>query len=185
MYLNFTILSSARRTSRAGGFLGTASLAVRWVGIVAESGCHRSRVSRFPCVAGAVWRRNEHELRTGDLCADQRSLWRVSICRLCAIAPGVENGETSSLSRHQSVPSQCGCARAVLPDLSLDAQRSLVRRDLSFLDQSSANLRGAHLRGANLKGALVVDDQLAATRSLDGAIMPNGTTYTCVSEENA
>jgi hypothetical protein len=40
-----------------------------------------------------------------------------------------------------------------------------------------ANLQGAKLHRANLQGAKVTDEQLADTRSLQGATMPNGQKY--------
>jgi uncharacterized protein YjbI with pentapeptide repeats len=62
----------------------------------------------------------------------------------------------------------------------------LSRADLSRADLSKADLSGAtlyrvdlyeaDLSGANLRGAAVTVEQLAEARSLDGAILPNGTT---------
>lgn len=44
-------------------------------------------------------------------------------------------------------------------------------------DLGGANLSEAILRQANLTGADVTEEQLAQAASLEGAIMPDGTTY--------
>jgi hypothetical protein len=56
-------------------------------------------------------------------------------------------------------------------------QANLSRADLSRADLQGANLSRADLPGTNLQRAKVTDEQLAATRSLKGATMPNGQKY--------
>jgi uncharacterized protein YjbI with pentapeptide repeats len=53
-------------------------------------------------------------------------------------------------------------------------EADLQGADLKEADLQGANLRIAFLEGANLLEANVTEDQLADTRSLQGAIMPNG-----------
>jgi uncharacterized protein YjbI with pentapeptide repeats/heme/copper-type cytochrome/quinol oxidase subunit 4 len=53
----------------------------------------------------------------------------------------------------------------------------LRNADLRDADLKGANLTNANLKGANLKGAEVTDEQLASSKSLEGAIMPNGQKY--------
>ncbi|MFQ5854268.1 MAG: pentapeptide repeat-containing protein [Anaerolineae bacterium] len=53
----------------------------------------------------------------------------------------------------------------------------LCGADLRGADLRGADLRGADLRGADLRGATVTDEQLAHARSLEGAIMPDGTEH--------
>jgi hypothetical protein len=67
------------------------------------------------------------------------------------------------------------------------SEANLSEANLSEANLSEANLKGADLKGADLKGAdlqeailqgaNVTDEQLAATRSLQGAIMPDGRKY--------
>jgi uncharacterized protein YjbI with pentapeptide repeats len=54
---------------------------------------------------------------------------------------------------------------------------NLSGADLTGADLTSANLKGANLKGANLYRAEVTDEQLAATRSLQGATMPDGSKH--------
>src|SRR5215210_6238810 len=59
---------------------------------------------------------------------------------------------------------------------------NLSEADLSYDTLSSANLQGANLSdanltGANLSNAKVSSEQLAETKSLEGATMPNGQKY--------
>jgi Pentapeptide repeats (8 copies) len=49
--------------------------------------------------------------------------------------------------------------------------------DLSGADLSDTDISGADLSGANLKGAKVTDEQLAQAKSLEGAIMPDGSKH--------
>lgn len=62
-------------------------------------------------------------------------------------------------------------------DLSWAAlsEADLRRADLRSANLSQAYLGGADLEGANLEGARVTDEQLHQTRSLEGAILPDGT----------
>jgi hypothetical protein len=53
----------------------------------------------------------------------------------------------------------------------------LSRADLSGANLSGANLREADLSGANLTRATVTVNQLATTKSLEGATMPDGTKH--------
>jgi uncharacterized protein YjbI with pentapeptide repeats len=77
-------------------------------------------------------------------------------------------------------------------DTDLSGNTDLSQADLSNTDLreanlsnvilSNANLRGANLTdavlsGARLNGAKVTDEQLAETKSLEGATMPNGQKY--------
>ena len=50
--------------------------------------------------------------------------------------------------------------------------------DLRGANLQEANLQEANLEGANLQGAEVTAEQLPGTRSLQGAIMPDGTKHT-------
>ena len=45
------------------------------------------------------------------------------------------------------------------------------------LDLAGAHLKGVDLRGANLTDAQVTDERLAQAKSLEGAIMPDGTVH--------
>jgi uncharacterized protein YjbI with pentapeptide repeats len=49
--------------------------------------------------------------------------------------------------------------------------------NLQGANLQGANLTNANLSGANLKGANVTDEQLASSKSLEGATMPNGQKY--------
>jgi uncharacterized protein YjbI with pentapeptide repeats len=53
-------------------------------------------------------------------------------------------------------------------------EANLQGANLREANLQGANLREANLQWANLQGAAVTDEQLAATRSLQGATMPNG-----------
>ncbi len=57
---------------------------------------------------------------------------------------------------------------------SADLRKAWLGNDQASADDPNANLTNADLRGANLTGAAVTDKQLAAARSLQGAIMPDG-----------
>lgn len=50
----------------------------------------------------------------------------------------------------------------------------LREADLSSVNLVGANLSGANLSGARLSGAIVAAEQLAAARSLHGAVLPDG-----------
>jgi uncharacterized protein YjbI with pentapeptide repeats len=65
---------------------------------------------------------------------------------------------------------------AILQDAVLQGA-DLERADLQEANLIGANLIGANLRGANLRGAKVTDEQLGHVRSLQGAIMPDGTKH--------
>ena len=54
---------------------------------------------------------------------------------------------------------------------------SLQEALLSGADLRGADLSGADLSGADLSGANLTDEQLAQARSLEGAIMPDGTKH--------
>jgi uncharacterized protein YjbI with pentapeptide repeats len=59
------------------------------------------------------------------------------------------------------------------------SRADLRRADLSDADLENANLRGANLTDADLSGASLVDAQVAAyqlatTKSLEGATLPDG-----------
>jgi Pentapeptide repeats (8 copies) len=56
-------------------------------------------------------------------------------------------------------------------------QASLLKADLSEAHLQGAKLSGANLQEANLHGAIVTDEQLAATWSLQRATMPDGRKY--------
>jgi uncharacterized protein YjbI with pentapeptide repeats len=49
--------------------------------------------------------------------------------------------------------------------------------NLSEADLSDAKLSGVNLNGANLRGSEVQRKQLAKTKTLEGAIMPDGTVH--------
>lgn len=53
----------------------------------------------------------------------------------------------------------------------------LSHADLSQADLTGADLTLANLAGARLTGALVTAEQLASAASLEGAILPDGTSY--------
>jgi hypothetical protein len=53
----------------------------------------------------------------------------------------------------------------------------LERAFLLMANLIEANLQGANLQGAFLEGAKVIDEQLAAALSLEGATMPDGQLY--------
>ena len=54
---------------------------------------------------------------------------------------------------------------------------NLSEADLSEADLSDAKLSGVNLNGANLRGSEVQRKQLAKTKTLEGAIMPDGTVH--------
>ena len=53
-------------------------------------------------------------------------------------------------------------------------EADLREADMSGVNLVGANLSGANLSGARLNGATVAAEQLAAVRSLHGAILPDG-----------
>jgi uncharacterized protein YjbI with pentapeptide repeats len=55
------------------------------------------------------------------------------------------------------------------------SKANLSRADLSGATLYRVDLYEADLSGANLRGAAVTVEQLAEARSLDGAILPDGT----------
>ena len=67
-------------------------------------------------------------------------------------------------------------SRTYLNDADLRGA-DLKNTDLSGADLSDAELSGADLSGADFSDAIVTDDQLNAARSLEGTIVPNGSTY--------
>lgn len=78
------------------------------------------------------------------------------------------------LSRVSLVEADLGQANLSGANLAL---AKLTGADLEAADLTGANLNGADLTGANLRNAVVTDEQLAATSSLKGAMMPDGTVH--------
>jgi uncharacterized protein YjbI with pentapeptide repeats len=67
-------------------------------------------------------------------------------------------------------------SNAILYDTDLSGAH-LSHAILENVDFSGANLNGTDLSGADLKGAIVTPTQLNSAKSLQGAIMPDGTTH--------
>jgi hypothetical protein len=124
---------------------------------------------------------------------------------LQAPRPSIESAEAASISNGASANADEGAEQparleAVRPTADIQAildvlGRAQTRAPKEYhtrLDLHESNLRGANLRGANLRGAnlqranlqdadlleaVVTDEQLAHTRALQGATMPDGSKH--------
>jgi hypothetical protein len=67
-------------------------------------------------------------------------------------------------------------SRAKLSQADL-SQADLSQADLRDADLSGADLGGAYLNDANLRRAIVTQEQLERAKSLEGTVLPNGSTH--------
>jgi hypothetical protein len=88
----------------------------------------------------------------------------------------LERAHLSRARLHKTIFEEANLEKAQLQRADLE-EAILYKADLRGADLQGAILQGAILQGADLQGAKVTDEQLADTRALQGAIMPDGQKY--------
>jgi hypothetical protein len=82
----------------------------------------------------------------------------------------------NSIDMHKAALIMVNLSGAILVNANLNGA-SLISTNLNGADLSEVDLTSAMLSGADLSGATVTPEQLSQAKSLEGAIMPDGSVH--------